>query len=508
MMVVNSRIVLLLTLISQCSSMVLKSQEVSTKHVSSSVRSISNNVLKSLADSSEEDENIIISPVSLYFALSMLYHAAEDITKNELNEFLEFDNFHEDQIEETSKQLLVNYAKLRSQLNTTIQLANAIFVDDQFDVHTEYSERMQESLLSTIQTVDFLQPSESAEVINNWVENKTDNLISDFLSPDTIHVDTRMMLLNAIYFKADWKNKFEESETFETLFNINSNTTIPVSMMTQTNSFLFAERKSLDASIVSLPYEDETFSMILFLPNTPGSDSLDELLEKMTDEDYNALMGSLSDHELMLSVPSFKVGYKTELRQTLEKLGLESVFGNADFTGLSDEPVQVDNVIHETKLEVSEAGSEAAGVTGALLGTRSGVVSRPRAIIFDRPFLFVIHDQKNNIPLFIGRITTPNNNNNNNSSSVNIESRRADVADEEEVSEDFRVMDPEDKAYYSNSPDIVSIKNCTITDFINSTRVMFPCPPYDTEPIEDYKKVYGDNSEIGVNGEMAALRNV
>merc|ERR1712179_532202 len=102
----------------------------------------------------------------------------------------------------------------------------------------------------------------------------------------------------------------------------------------------------------------------------------------------------------------FKLGYKTELKSTLIQGGLENIFEGADFSGISDERLEVNDVVHETRIEVNEEGSEAAGVTGILLDLRGGISETPEMTI-NRPFIFVIQDHENNIPLFIGKIASP-----------------------------------------------------------------------------------------------------
>lgn len=465
------------------------------KHVSKSVAGISRKILNSLVENEENstDTNIIISPLSLYLSMSMLYHAAENSTKQELQSFMEFEDFEENRIEDTSRDLISNYGKRRRELNTTIELANALFIDNDFQVNEEYQERMANSLFSSVQSVDFFHSEESANRINRWVENKTHDLISEFLSTDEIDVDTRMILLNVIYFKANWLNKFDKLDTAQTDFYLLDSQVRRVETMLQIGNFYYSNDETLNSKIVSLPYEDENFSMLLFLPNSEGSDSLENVLDQVLTQDFNALIGSMNKTELQIGLPKFKLGYRTELRSTLENIGVPTIFGNADFSNLSDEPVQVDNILHETMIEVSEEGSEAAGVSGSILGTRSGVIQRPKELNFDRPFLFVIQDHKNNVPLFTGKIVDP------------LKSSAGSFAEKIQVGE--RIA-PDQELGELRGPDMpVAIRNCSdVADFINSSKILFPCPPHDTAPIEEYKRKFGDTSEIGVNGEVAALR--
>jgi len=203
---------------------------------------------------------------------------------------------------------------------------------------------------------------------------------------------------------------------------------------------------------------------------------------------------------------------------------------------------------HETKIEVNEVGSEAAGVTGILLGVRSGPSANVEQMVVDRPFVFVIHDKQNNIPLFIGKIAAPTESvENTGDNLINSESPVSTLRDDD----DFPIvknssgsgfglrgvdldipkntvgvrgqdlvaalsgldLDPEEKNFYLNNPDkfdeLGLHVNCTsisVRELTNTKNVMFPCGGRDTQPIEDYQKKHGDPSLLGVNGEQAALQ--
>merc|ERR1712154_162444 len=144
------------------------------------------------------------------------------------------------------------------------------------------------------------------------------------------------------------------------------------------------------------------------------------------------------------------------------------------------------NILHETKVEVNEEGSEAAGLTGAILDLRT-VIRDTHTVRLNRPFIFVIHDRKNNIPLFLGKVVNP-------SSAKPRE--KTDKTQENAIAVRTSGLDAED---------FFDVKNCSRVEYANTERVYFPCGTEDTKPIEDYKKEHGDPSVLGVNGEQAAL---
>ena len=475
------------------------------KVLSDSVHSISDNVFVSLTRSEPPSSNIIISPVSIHFALSLLYHGAGGATKKQLSQFMKFDDLNEDNLKSAAQGLLRSYGTKRTELNETIELANALFADEKLEINRDFEETLETFLFSGVKNVDFSSPEEAAQRINNWVENRTHNLITDFLSADALSDESRLMLLNAIYFKADWKNNFDQAESYQGSFNIGQNMKRRVDMISQENSFKYTNNhEKLDSQIVSIPYQDESFSMLLFLPNQEGPEAIYNLSENLSQMDFNSLLREMEANSLRLSLPKFKLGYKTELKSTLRQQGLENIFESADFSGISDERLEVSDVVHETRIEVNEEGSEAAGVTGILLDLRGGLTETPEMTL-NRPFIFVIQDQENNIPLFIGKIASPN-----------------EALGEEEVANaeslisnrsNLPIQSPEDIAYLRNNPEAslhLDERECLeqVEDYVNTNKVMFPCPPYDTQPIEEHKQKFGDGSRFGVNGEQAALAHI
>merc|ERR1712038_1999989 len=298
------------------------------------------------------------------------------------------------------------------ELNTTIQLANIMFADRSLQVREEYQDALQTNLNSQVRSVDFSQQFLAAEEINSWVENKTNHLITDFISPDNLSPSTRLLVLNAIYFKANWKYPFLKFDTLNSVkFDVTENSEVEVDMMAKSDTILYQSNKALQSDIVSLPYEDENFQMMVFLPHDNSDNSVQNLIRKFQSVDFNQIYDNLTESLVDLYLPKFSVGFKSELVTALMNHGVHSMFNpeEADFSKISEEPLRVSNILHETKVEVTEEGSEAAAVTGVFLDLRAFVEEEERAVVVnvDRPFIFVIHDRKHNIPLFIGKVVNP-----------------------------------------------------------------------------------------------------
>jgi len=372
------------------------------------VSGLSSKLVLSMDQTRDPGQNLIISPVSIFLALSLLYHGSDLSTKTELENFLELDSRVNSGM--ATKALLLDYARSRKTLNTTIQLANGVFADYSLGIKTPYKKALK-YLSSGVGRVDFTRQSQAAGAINNWVSNKTNNLITDLVSPGDISGETRLMLLNAVYFKANWKNQFSKHRTRKSVrFEVTDDSEVLVDMMFRSDDILYQSDPTLQAHVVSLPYEDENFQMMIFLPRQQDQNSLQSIIQQFPDTDFNRVYRSLRVRPVDLSLPSFTVDFKSELVSALRRNGVKSMFNpdQADFSLISDQPLRVSNILHQAKVEVNEEGSEAAAVTGVFLDLRSFVEEEENIVVnFNRPFIFVIHDRKHNIPLFIGKVVNP-----------------------------------------------------------------------------------------------------
>merc|ERR1719351_213588 len=400
--------------------------------------------------------------MSIHFALSMLQRGAHGTTKQKIRNFMN--------------------------------------LNEELDINEIFVKKLEEFYFSNIKEVDFSQPEESARLINNWVANKTENLIKEFLSPDAISDDSRLVLLNAIYFKANWMKSFNKFDTYSQVFNINQEKQLNVDMMYQQETFSFAENDKLDCQVLNMPYEDENFSMLIFLPNQSGSEPLNRIIKNLEYRDITRTLKDMKEKVMSVSLPKFTVGYKSQLRDTLMTLGMTHVFENADFSGIAQEYLEANDFLHEAKVEVYESGSEASGVTGISLGIRSGVSAKE--FNANRPFVFMIIDKESEVPLFVGKIVHPTESTKSSPLGVEIGVRQNDPES----------LDPEDRSHMEKNPELFvkqQTVNCTpIENYINSEMVKFPCPPNDTRPIEDYHRKFGDASELGINGELADLKGI
>merc|ERR1712215_614148 len=431
------------------------------------------------------ERNVLISPLSIQLAASLVYNGARGNSKHQLATMLGLHNVSDHLVQQETRKLLLSYAELKKNLTANIELANVIFADESVEVKDTYEDILNESFLTSTQRLNYSDTVESAKIINSWVADKTNNLINDLVSPTSFSPTTEMMFLD--------------------------------------DSIYFGQDKDLESQIISLQYEDPNFTMIIMLPDSESG--LQSLSQKLKGKNLTKIHNSLNPREMLLTLPKFKTGYKTELVSAFQSLGVSDIFAadSADLSGITPEPVFVSDIIHQTKIEVNEEGSEAAAVTGFQIDIRNGG-STPIMLNINRPFFFVIQDLKNNIPLFMGKIVNPTD-----QDPVFVVEDKNEVVDGGSLvslnlipevkteKENFvsirsnnplellhnKEMDPEERAYIKNFPGSEVTIDCHEVSGDND-HILFPCP-MDTQPIEDYKKEHGDPSRLGINGEKAAL---
>ncbi len=310
-------------------------------------------------------------------------------------------------------QLLRRYDSLRRMLDTTVEFGNRIFLARGFTPNTDYRLLMQTYYLTDLTAVDFAQSERAAAEINAWVAEKTHGFIRNLISPSHLSSLTRMVIVNAIYFKANWKYQFDSSKTRTLPFRVEPG--LPPSehrAMEQTGQFYVGELPELRARVLELPYEDEDFVMLVFLPDDEGEDAIQRLDAALPSLDLARLERRMALDKYKVRMPKFNARLSSDMEETLRQLGAGSIFDDADLSDIADPrdaggSLHVSDVIHQAAVEVSEEGTEAAAATAIGVGIRTVRPLRSGEFIVDRPFAFVIKDRRLGVPLFMGRIVDP-----------------------------------------------------------------------------------------------------
>ncbi|KAJ8277740.1 hypothetical protein GJAV_G00079360 [Gymnothorax javanicus] len=315
----------------------------------------------------------------------------------------------------------VEFRELMSALNKkgapyALSLANRLYGERSFNFKEKYIEDTKKFYQAELETVDFISSAEAARVnINSWVEKQTQEKIKNLLVEGTIDSLTRLVLVNAIYFKGNWDRKFDEKDTKEMQFRLSKNERKPVQMMHKTAKFGFASIPEVKCQVLEMPYMDEELSMLILLPDEieDNSTGLTKLEGELT---YGNLIqwtqpSNLRRLEVKVALPKFKMEDTYDLKEILISMGMEDAFdvSSSDFSGMSSSnELVLSKVVHKSFVEVNEEGTEAAAATAAIMMCRSARIPiMPQTFIADHPFLFFIRHNPSQSILFSGRFCSP-----------------------------------------------------------------------------------------------------
>jgi serine protease inhibitor len=346
----------------------------------------------------KRDQNVFISPLSVSMALGMTLNGAATQTYDEMQATLGFAGLTQEEINTSYKTLLDLLLNLDRRVE--MQVANSVWYRQGFPFEATFLDVARTKFRAEVTAADFADP-DTKRRINAWVSNATNKRIPTIV--DQIRGDDVMFLINAIYFKGTWVKQFERSRTQPDQFTGPGGRRIPVQMMNTDGRFLYASTPEYQA--VDLPYGNGAFTMTIVLP--PHGGDVDQLLASLDAERWNGILGSLTESQIHVSLPRFRLEYEQSLNDVLEAMGMRRAFipGGADFTRMSSrgEDLYVSEVLHKTFVEVNEEGTEAAAATKVTIS----VVSMPPGIRVDRPFVFAIRERFSGTILFQGKIVDP-----------------------------------------------------------------------------------------------------
>lgn len=343
--------------------------------------------------SMSNDENVFISPLSMSMALGMVRNGAVGITRTELEQALKMNGLSNDEINEYYK--IMREGLLSIDPKTQLKIANSIWYRNGFPIKDEFLQVNRTFFNAEVKSLDFTS-SDALDIINNWCANATNNLIKKPLNQ--ISPDAMLYLINAIYFKGIWVKQFDPKKTYEADFHAEDGSKTRVDMMTQKDSFLYAEDER--AQYIDLPYGNKAFSMTILLPKENITTS--QLLENLTAEEFSRIFESLRMQEVSLYLPKFKMENKYEMKDPMMALGMKLAFtDSADFSDISDIKLLISRIIHSTYVEVDEVGTEAAAVTIVEFETTSMPMNP--YFVANKPFIFLIREKSTGVILFAGK---------------------------------------------------------------------------------------------------------
>lgn len=374
--------------------------------VSTGINKFSSNFYKSIAI--DVKKNLITSPLSVGMVLSMAAFGAGGDTEKQMRSTLNLPSDNE--ISKNGYKSLINTLNNLKKVN--LKLANKIYTTNGFDIEPEFIKITTDNFKSQIESIDFKNVDLASKNINEWCENNTEHRIKDIIQPDNL-ADAAMVLINAVYFKGNWKKKFNPSQTINKAFFTDTNSSIDVPMMQKLDNLNYGLLDEYDAQFVEIDYDSEDendgISMIIILPN--NIDGLKKLEDKLNKINYGKIRESGYKRPVELSLPKFKIESSIDLQSALTKMGMSEMFtDNANFSRITKKiSLKISKVIHKAFVEVNEEGSEAAAATVAVIQTFSLHVDYDPPIIIDidKPFMYAIVHQATNTVLFQGHVKLP-----------------------------------------------------------------------------------------------------
>ncbi|MES2616236.1 MAG: serpin family protein [Bacteroidota bacterium] len=362
--------------------------------------------LYSVLQHSSDISNSIFSPFSISSAMGMTYAGAAGSTYEQMRNVMHFDTGMNTPIAFST----LNHPYLNP--NSPVKIANKIWVAKGAIIKPKFSEIVRDYYNSGVERASFVLPDSCKKAtndINEWVEQKTNRLIKNLIPQGELDASTRMVLVNAIHFKGDWKYSFDSTKTHKEPFNSADGKKDSVKMMHMTSYQRYYETRTYKA--IELPYKDsQHMSMVILLPNE--NYSLKTVEDSLNEGFINRLSKSLSYsyHNTILTLPKFTIGSYYKLKSEMIKLGLTIPFTNAaNFSGiLKDESLKISEIIHKAFIMVNEKGTEAAAATAVIMArTTTSMEHRPDTTkIFkaDQPFIFYLKDTTTGSILFMGKV--------------------------------------------------------------------------------------------------------
>ncbi|XP_051025688.1 serpin B6 isoform X6 [Acomys russatus] len=366
------------------------------------------NLLKLFGE--DGSKNVFFSPMSISSALAMVFMGAKGSTASQMIQALSLDKCSSNGGGDVHQ----GFQSLLKEVNRTgtqylLRTANRLFGEKTCDLLASFKDSCRKFYEAEMEELDFQGATEqSRQHINTWVAKKTEDKIKELLSPGTVDSDTLLVLVNAIYFKGNWKEQFNKEDTREMPFKVSKNEERPVQMMFKKSTFKMTYIGDISTKILMLPYVGNELHMIIMLPDEHIE--LSTVEKEITYEKFIewTRLDKMDEKKVEVFLPRFKLEENYGMTNVLCKLGMMDAFkpDRADFSGMSSKKgMSLSKVIHKAFVEVNEEGTEAVAATAALMKRRCLKIN-PR-FCADRPFLFFIQHVETNGILFCGRFSSP-----------------------------------------------------------------------------------------------------
>lgn len=368
-------------------------------------------LFKELSKGKPSDANIFMSPISISTAFAMTKLGACNRTLEQIMKVFEFDTIKE----KTSDQVHFFFAKLNCRLyrkkdkTTELISANRLFGEKSLNFNETYQEISELVYGAKMMHLNFMEnPEQSRLTINEWINNKTENRIKDTLPAGSVDSNTVLVLVNTMYFKGQWRNKFDKQDVMQLDFHISKTKKCSTPMMYQETKFKYRRFEEDNVKILEMPYKGEDITMVLLLPI--NDKSLSELEDNLHLK-LNDWLKDMTETTVSVQIPRFRIEDSFNLKEKLEAMGLKDLFNaaQASLPGMvagNGNGLFISDAFHKSFLEVNEEGSEAAAATAVVARGRSMNLNREN-FVANQPFLLLIREATINTIIFAGRVANP-----------------------------------------------------------------------------------------------------
>ncbi|XP_054838630.1 glia-derived nexin [Eublepharis macularius] len=349
-------------------------------------------------------DNVVVSPHGIASVLGMLQLGADGKTKKQLTTVMRYS------VNGVGKVLRkINKAIVSKKNKDVVTIANAVFAKSGLKMEVPFVSRNNDVFQCSVKNVDFMDQNSASDTINQWVKNETKGMINSVLTPDGIDSAlTRLVLVNAVYFKGLWKSRFQPENTKKRTFTGADGKAYQVPMLAQLSVFRCGTTSTpndLWYNIIELPYHGESISMLIALP-TESTTPLSAIIPHISTKTIQSWMTTMVQKRVQVILPKFTAEAETDLKEPLRELGIRDMFdqSKANFAKITrTESLHVSQILQKAKIEVSEDGTKASAATTAILIARSS----PPWFVADRPFVFFIRHNPTGAVLFMGQINKP-----------------------------------------------------------------------------------------------------
>ncbi|MFO0746960.1 MAG: serpin family protein [Myxococcota bacterium] len=356
---------------------------------------------------SHEPGNLAFSPLSIELAMALAWGGASGETAEQMRKVM---HFGAEQDATTTAWGALARELTKPDRGLELSLANRLFGDASLPFAADYLARMKAAFDAPLESVDFAGAPEPARArINAWVADATEEHIPEILPPESITADTRLVLVDALYFHAYWESRFDPSDTGLAPFSTTPGTSRDVATMHQTGDMRVAHVDG--AKLLELPYQGGEAAMLIVLPD--AVDGLAEVERSLTATKLEDWRRALAEEYTWLSLPVFEIAPHTlALSAELKALGMTLPFDEvqADFTKIARSPedrLTLGEIFHDTVVRVDETGTEAAATTAGVMHNIGALPGQPWPFVVDHPFLFAVIDTKTGLVLFAGHVYEP-----------------------------------------------------------------------------------------------------